>query len=691
MEKSKLKTIVAFEGDEIVENIGESDAKMDFLQSHDVFVKFNSGKTVFYSAGVYQVFGGPPIIILPWFLKNSTSEEKLQGRDVLEFFDSLKEIKYFVDSLSEINTDGLENNVKEIVFHSFLKRMNDSLINLLKRNHFSEHHEKINVIKGKWNAASDLALTSKPLSFNCTYTDLGYQVVEVEFSKAVCVFLKHILRSRKNKHILESIFKLLDDVKSPLLTALELSRYEERFKFSNISLEWKFYLEFIKEFLFQSDFKSPLAGISYRFKLDSFFEDVIQKILSYSEGDITLQKREDILGGSRWRSSDGTFFENDDLTKKAVNKSIPDIVFSRDKYVSIVECKYKPLRAGFTKGDGDKFLKTLSREDRNQILSFVLSIRPDTEYRNKTIVFNVTYPSYHVDDVEFSTLEFPFASFSLDSGIKKVFQKRGVQGTEYTASLKVNFVAINIKNFLRSIKSNTVKEFSDKFVNAVTSQEIRKETILKPKSAPQKQFMRRLALSSVIVDQLHDDPEFGRVKLAKVFYLTDVFLNLNLEENYYRQAAGPVNIKSLVDERVGVETFARKNSIYDSVPTPRKENLQVKYIPLRNLEEYLKQARIEFDGQLDEIYRIINFFKPLSYEQSEIVSTLFACWNDLLIENKGQLIADSSIIDEFLYRWHKSKERFEDRRDVLTIWLTRMKEKKLVPDGGGVRTIKLSA
>lgn len=691
MEKSKLETIIAYEGEQIFETVGSPEGKIQFLQSHDVFVKFKKDHTLFYTSGVFQIHGGPPVIILPWFLKNPKIDRDFENVDVLDFFDSLKEIKYFLASMSNLNSNGLNGSLREVLCHSFLKRIFESLSFLLQRNHFNDSTDNVSYIKGKWDIAKDLKKTQKPTRFNCTFSDLGTQVTETEFAKSTIGLLRKLLKAKKNQMLIEDMSKLLKDVSVPIITRRSVEEYRGKLSRSNSGKEWTEYVEFVDEFIFRNESTSPEAGISYRFKLDHFFEEVVSMALVRTSGLVSKQVREDILGGSRWVSSDGATFDLTDETKKTINRSIPDIIFSHENYVSVIECKYKPLRAGFLAGEDDKFLKKISREDRNQILSFVLSIKPNFEIRNKEVVFNVVYPSYNVEDVDFAVLEFPFATLSLNAGIKKVCQKRNIQGTEFRGALKVNFVAINIKTFLKSLKDSNALSFSRKLLNAVTTQGVMEEQVENPATLHQKKFRRKLAMSSILVDKLHNDPNFGRVKHAKIFYLADIKLGLGLEDKYFRDAAGPVNIVSLKDERFGIESVARKYSLFESVQSPGTEKRKVRYIPQRNLKDFINKTSDEFEEYSDEIDRIINFFRPLTWEQSEIVSTLFACWNDLIISTGRIDISEDVIFDDFLNDWHKSKKRFSDKKDVLKIWLDRMKANNIVPSGMGVETIRPTA
>ncbi len=69
-------------------------------------------------------------------------------------------------------------------------------------------------------------------------------------------------------------------------------------------------------------------------------------------------------------------------------------------------------------------------------------------------------------------------------------------------------------------------------------------------------------------------------------------------------------------------------------------------------------------------------------EQAEIVATLYAAWNDMLIAGKSP--EDQEIICEVRENWHECKKRFTENR--LQTALDWMREKGLVPKGLGVRT-----
>src|SRR5262249_5795401 len=69
---------------------------------------------------------------------------------------------------------------------------------------------------------------------------------------------------------------------------------------------------------------------------------------------------------------------------------------------------------------------------------------------------------------------------------------------------------------------------------------------------------KRLAVASLLVATLHDDRNFGRTKFAKLFYLSDLHGNLALEAEYAREAAGPLDQRSLYNQRIGIEALGQK-------------------------------------------------------------------------------------------------------------------------------------
>ena len=83
---------------------------------------------------------------------------------------------------------------------------------------------------------------------------------------------------------------------------------------------------------------------------------------------------------------------------------------------------------------------------------------------------------------------------------------------------------------------------------------------------------------------------------------------------------------------------------------------------------------------------MVDLFKDMNTEATEAVVTLYAVWNDALID--GQQPDDAAIIRGFLQDWHPEKGKF--RQDDLQTWLGWMRRHGIIPHGSGPRTVSTS-
>jgi type I restriction enzyme, S subunit len=95
----------------------------------------------------------------------------------------------------------------------------------------------------------------------------------------------------------------------------------------------------------------------------------------------------------------------------------------------------------------------------------------------------------------------------------------------------------------------------------------------------------------------------------------------------------------------------------------------------RQVAEALSDRRQELD-------RLIALLGDRKTEELEIVATLFAAWNDALLD--GQSPSDDWIIHEVRENWHVKKQRFTAEK--LGHWLDWMRKHHLVPTGKPPRT-----
>lgn len=215
--------------------------------------------------------------------------------------------------------------------------------------------------------------------------------------------------------------------------------------------------------------------------------------------------------------------------------------------------------------------------------------------------------------------------------------------------------------------------------NAVTS--IRRVVPRKKPSAETLEL--RLAITCTLINRLADDPNFGRTKMAKLFYLIDATQNLNLETSYQRQAAGPLDPTTLYSAETGLEALATKHDYLRVERSGRK----ITYRRGANLGKALERARDVLGSSRRAINRLIDRFRKLDTDQSEIVATLYACWNDRILD--GKETDDGSIVEEFLTAWHEKKRRFPRQRLLKALgW---MRATDLVPTGQAPHTLSRRA
>ncbi len=209
------------------------------------------------------------------------------------------------------------------------------------------------------------------------------------------------------------------------------------------------------------------------------------------------------------------------------------------------------------------------------------------------------------------------------------------------------------------------------------------ESVAKPvrKANP---YFKRAVLAAEIAHQLHGEPTFGRVKFQKLLYLCQHYAQLSdIESNYYRHAAGPHD-NALMQS---VERQLKKAGWFKSVARKSKghettESKGYEYVPLGKAGSHQEYFDRYWDTKREAIQKTINLLRTATTRQSEIVATLYAAWNDLILA--GQAITNEAILSEVLDRWHEKKQNVpEDKWRKALTW---MREKDLIPAGFGKPT-----
>lgn len=167
----------------------------------------------------------------------------------------------------------------------------------------------------------------------------------------------------------------------------------------------------------------------------------------------------------------------------------------------------------------------------------------------------------------------------------------------------------------------------------------------------------------------------GRVKAEKTLYLIEKDIGFDFDNNYVREAAGPLSESIYKCESV----ISRKNK-WIKVNKVRKH---IEYEILSDFSKYSKYYAKYYSNYNNQIEDIIEKVKNYSTDKSEMVATLYASWNDFIIRKEE--ISDIKIVKDVRENWNDTKKRFNEQK-----WLEileEMKQIELTPKGNGNLTI----
>ena len=167
------------------------------------------------------------------------------------------------------------------------------------------------------------------------------------------------------------------------------------------------------------------------------------------------------------------------------------------------------------------------------------------------------------------------------------------------------------------------------------------------------------------------DRTFGHVKAEKILHLVEAEAGLDLGRAPIRDAAGPNDF----DHLLGVDRWAKQHRRYafdqkgKGYTFERLADFQTS-LDMANAIDTTTRARIE---------AIIALFVPMDKEAAELFATLYAAWNNLLIEGKSP--NDADILRAAREDWHPDKLKIP--RDRFVAALRVLKASEFVPSGRG--------
>jgi restriction endonuclease S subunit len=189
----------------------------------------------------------------------------------------------------------------------------------------------------------------------------------------------------------------------------------------------------------------------------------------------------------------------------------------------------------------------------------------------------------------------------------------------------------------------------------------------------------RVIVGAEIIHRLPDNPKRGRVKVHKLTYLAEAHLSIDgLQGSYLREAAGPLDraLREETERELEAAGYFRANQT-DGTGTA------VTYSALAKAGQHKAELDALLGPKVDDLRKLIAMLADLDRRQTEAVATLYAVWNDALMD--GQTPDDAAIINGVLKNWHTEKGEKFTTTD-LTHWLAWMKRHNLIPRGRGPKT-----
>lgn len=189
---------------------------------------------------------------------------------------------------------------------------------------------------------------------------------------------------------------------------------------------------------------------------------------------------------------------------------------------------------------------------------------------------------------------------------------------------------------------------------------------------PNKMSSAQKAILAGHIINLNLSEDFGRVKLQKLLFLVEYDCKIDLDSNYVQRTAGPHD-QNLLDEVEG--QLIRYN--FFNIHQEKGTNKRVHYKPLSASQELETLFTEHFASVSHKVNDLLAKLKHSTWEQCEIVATLFAVWNNRLIKNEST--DPESLKSDFL-KWDAKKKKYKDRLDEELVW---MRNNNIVPDGWG--------
>lgn len=289
------------------------------------------------------------------------------------------------------------------------------------------------------------------------------------------------------------------------------------------------------------------------------------------------------------------------------------------------------------------------------------------------------------DKINYEYLYYYLLSSMFQNYILQVLNGMGVPHLtqEELRKIKIPLPPISEQNKISDYLNNKCKEIN----NIISDKKIQLETLLEYKKSLIYEYVTGKKEVNSINVVLIDDKSIltakilsligknfrGKVQVQKTIYFCETMLDINLSTQYYRYEHGPY------DKNIDIYLKYINSKQWFEI---RNES-PMKCIKGRNYSEFIRDYSSAFSKYKSDIENIVNFIKSMKTSQVERIATLYAAWNDFIIDGTPNP-TDDQIIHEVLTNWTPNKADFK-----IETWfssLNKMKNNGFIPTGHGLHT-----
>ncbi len=184
----------------------------------------------------------------------------------------------------------------------------------------------------------------------------------------------------------------------------------------------------------------------------------------------------------------------------------------------------------------------------------------------------------------------------------------------------------------------------------------------------------RAILAAYIVKMVGHN-EIGKTKLMKLLHLTEYICRIKLGSHFVKQTAGPYDEAMIND----IHRVFRQFNLFKVETTKKGSFSEIHYIPSFEFGQIEERFLEIYRNEVVRVNDLLNRMKGWKLKHCEILSTLYAVWNNRIKRNQS---TKKHLLKKDFFEWSNRKKRIftENEVDKSIEW---MKRKNIVPTGWG--------